>query len=466
MFQLTSRHRFAVFFTLYLFIFILILYSLFFAIFNFMVDYQIKKSLSEHMNEIINNRLVIDNNIITFKKDSDGSSLREFLVNEDLAAIFFDSKNNLVRSYGIFTVDNNQSMGKNIIPNVKQVITSKKLLQTKISWNSLQLNTFIVPLINDGRISGVMVLAKSISDYIIMRQTMITVFSVLGMATLLGSFFVGYILSFKTFLPIRKLTNTIEQLDFEQSEIHVHVKGNPKDELIILATKFNDMTDRLRDMTKRQKEFIANASHELKTPLTRAITSLELIESENKNLGEIKHIKDDLFHINTILEKLLLLTKMKKDIYISTRPQKILMLPMFERLRKLFAVILYEKHLQLLGTFPQTIEVVLPVEFLEIMFSNLISNSIKFSSPNKIIKLNVKEINKKLVIQVKDQGSGMNKDEIDQMFKRFYRGNQINKEAGHGIGLSLVKQICDLYGIKIDVVSVKKIGTTVTLTFS
>lgn len=465
MLQLTSRHRFAVFFTLYLFVFILVLYSLFFAIFNFMADYQIKKGLFEHMKEIISNRLIIDNNKIAFKIDSDGSSLREFLVNEDLAAIFFDSKINLIRSYGVFTVNNNQSMNKNIIPIINQVIATKKLEETKLTWNSLRLNAFIIPLIYKGKIAGVMILAKSTSDYITAQHTMLTVFVILGLATLVGSFFVGYTLAFKTFLPIRKLTNTIEQLDFEQKELHVHVNGNPKDELVILASKFNDMTDRLSDMTKRQKEFIANASHELKTPLTRAISSLELIESENKNLYEIKHIKNDLFHINTILEKLLLLTKMKKDIHISAHPQKILMSTLFERLKKLFTKDLIEKHLELKVTFPPTIEVILPIEFIEVIFSNLISNAIKFSSPNKIIQLVVKEVDHKLVIKVTDQGTGMNKEEIDHMFNRFYRGNQNGKEIGYGIGLSLVKQICDLYRIQLEVNSIINIGTSITLTF-
>lgn len=465
MFQLTSRHRFAVFFTLYLFVFILVLYSLFFAIFNFMADYQIKKGLFEHMKEIINNRLVIDNNKIAFKIDSDGSSLREFLVNEDLAAIFFDSKINLIRSYGVFSVNNDQNINKYVTPLINQVVASKKLEETKITWNSLKLSAFVVPLIYKGKIAGVMILAKSTSDYITAQHTMLTVFVILGLATLVGSFFVGYTLAFKTFLPIRKLTNTIEQLDFEQKETHVHVSGNPKDELVILASKFNDMTDRLSDMTKRQKEFIANASHELKTPLTRAISSLELIESENKNLYEIKHIKNDLFHINTILEKLLLLTKMKKDIHISTHPQKILMSTLFERLKKLFTKDLIDKHLELKVIFPPTIEVILPTEFIEVIFSNLISNAIKFSPPNKTIQLLVKEINNKLVIKVTDQGEGMSKAEINQMFNRFYRGDQDGKEIGYGIGLSLVKQICDLYRIQLDVDSIKNIGTSITLTF-
>lgn len=466
MFQLTSKERFAVFFTLYLFVFILILYSLFFAIFNFMVDYQIKKGLTEHMNEIIDNRLVIIDNQITFTKNSDGSSLREFLVNEDLAAVFFDPKNNLVRSYGVFTIKDDQSMEKNLKPLVKRVIDSKKLIESKFVWHSLKLNSFIIPLVYKGNISGVMILAKSTSDYVIMQQTMLTVFSILGVATLLGSFLVGYNLAFKTFLPIRKLTNKIESLDFEHDELQVQVTGNPKDELVILAKKFNEMTDRLKDMTRRQKEFVANASHELKTPLTRAITSLELIGTEHKNSQELELIRNDLFHINTILEQLLLLTKMKKDIHISTKPHTILMAPLFERLRKLFVSNLFEKHLKLTGSFPQEIKVILPVEFLEIISSNLISNAIKFSPPNKTVHLNVSEINKKLVLKVIDQGSGMNKEEIGQMFRRFYRGDLSKNEDGHGIGLSLVKQICDLYKIQIDVDSKKNIGTTITLTFS
>lgn len=466
MFQLTSRQRFAFYFTLYLFIFIIILYSLFFTIFNFMTNYQIKKSLFEHMREIISNRLVIENNQITFKKDSDGSSLREFLVNEDLAAVFFDSQNNLIRSYGFFAITNNLNLEKKIKPLVKQVIISKKFSETKLEWDTLKLKAFAVPLIYKKNISGVMILAKSISDYEVFQQTMLTVFAILGTVTLIGSFLIGSRLAFKIFLPIRELTTAIEQLDFEKSEIYVNVKGNSKDELIILASKFNEMTDRLRDMNRRQKEFIANVSHELKTPLTRAITSVDLVKSDNQNLYELKLIKDDLFHINLIIEKLLLLTKMKKDIHISTKPQTITVTPLFNRLKILFDAQLIAKKLTLIGVFPQKILINLPVEFLEIIFSNLISNAIKFSHPNKIIRFIIKEIDNNLVMRLVDQGIGMSTEEINHMFKRFYQSNQNDVKTGYGIGLSLVKLICDLYKIQLKVNSEVNNGTTITLVFS
>jgi signal transduction histidine kinase len=94
------------------------------------------------------------------------------------------------------------------------------------------------------------------------------------------------------------------------------------------------------------------------------------------------------------------------------------------------------------------------------ILANLISNAIKYSPQNTSIHLAVLESRKETIIQIEDEGIGMSETEANKVFNRYFRG--INN-IGYGIGLAIVKQICDLYHIGINVKSEKGKGTKITL---
>jgi signal transduction histidine kinase len=216
-------------------------------------------------------------------------------------------------------------------------------------------------------------------------------------------------------------------------------------------------------MTSRQKEFIANASHELKTPLTRAISSLEVLDSPTLPSAEIQSVKEDLFHINDLLNKLLFLTKLRKGNYLSSGLYTIDMKKLFQTVRDQLGNYLEKKQMTLLTTTPDSVVTKLPSEYLEIILSNLISNAVKYSMPGKKTIVNVIESDAQTCFTIQDEGIGMTEEETHHMFDRFYRGKTLsNKEKGYGIGLSIVKQICDIYDLNIHITSQKGKGTMIS----
>ncbi len=466
--QLTTKQRFAFTFTLYVFGFLIVLYSLFFVIFTFMTNYQIKKDLSDDMNEIVNNHLLLDNNRIIFRKDKTGASLKQFLLNENASSVIVDAKKNIVRSYGSFVYDGSgdKEFNRVLLPLIDRVFKSKSLFETQIVWNKQNFTVMVIPLINSHTLIGSLILSKSTADLFAFRQNMLTVFSILGFMSLVGSFIVGYLLARNTLNPLVRLSRVAETMDLENLESRLSMDGNPQDELVILVRKFNEMIGRLKEMTSRQKEFIANASHELKTPLTRAITSLEVLDVTPETKEEVKLIKEDLFHINTLLEKLLLLSRLNKDSHLVSHPKKIRLDALFSQVRKQFVNQCDIKRLKLNMIGPETVESRLPKEYLEIILSNLVSNAIKYSRSGGYIKLICKVSGRKTEIEVRDSGEGMAEDERSRIFDRFYRGKSASRLAkGYGVGLSIVKHICDIYKIGLTVDSHKDSGTTVRLTW-
>ncbi|MFA6533522.1 MAG: ATP-binding protein, partial [Patescibacteria group bacterium] len=148
---------------------------------------------------------------------------------------------------------------------------------------------------------------------------------------------------------------------------------------------------------------------------------------------------------------------------VMTKKHKIILEDIFISLKKYFKNKLLEKEITLVTNFPPSIETVLPSEYLEIILSNLLSNSIKYSQLKSLVSVMIKT-DLKTIIEIKDQGIGMTEEEVLHMFDRFYRGKTAHKEHGHGIGLSIVKQICDIYKLPIIVRSEKEKGTVIQLT--
>lgn len=365
--RLTSRSRFALTFSLYVFIFFLLLSAIFLGIFNYLAQAQIEKDLEREAAEIIERHLFFEGENLSFKKDEKGSSLRELLVTHNLSAVFFDKNKQVLRTYGIFSLADGEA-----------------------GADFIKLNA---PLKNNGRIIGSMTLAKSNQEYLILKNQINFIFVFLGALNLLGSFLLGYFLTRQTF------------------------------------------------------GFLVNASHELKTPLARAISSLELLPANPLVL----QIKKDLFEINSLFEKLLLLKTSRKN-FVSPEIYRLESKELIEKLRQRF---------KFTALAPQNFNLSLPKEYLLIILTNFLSNATKYGVGKEIF-LTIKTFIDKVEISVKDQGEGLGKNEQEKMFNRFYRGKKAFG-PGFGIGLSVVKQICDLYHLEIKVFSVKGEGTTVTL---
>ncbi len=455
--RLTTRQNFALTFTLYVFGFLVVLYSLFYLVFSLMSVYQLRQDLSNDAKEIISNHLLLDKGEIIFRKDKTGASLKQFLLNENASALILDAKKSTVRSYGLFIYDNTI-----LQPFINKVQASKKPENISVSLNKQKLEVIVVPLKTNGVQIGILVLGISVTDLYGFKQIMIDVFLLLGFLSVAGSFIVGYVLAGRTLTPLIKLAKVVEEMDFDRMESSLTVEGNPQDELVLLINRFNEMTIRLKDMASRQKEFVANASHELKTPLTRAITSLEVLPSSPETAAEIELIKGDLFQINALLDKLLLLTRLKKDSHSPNKNQSIKINRIFSIIKKQLEGKLKEKQITLTITSPEIIKTSIPFEYLEIILSNFISNAVKYSFNQKAVRVRVDQHQAGADIEIVDQGVGMTKEEAAHMFDRFYRGGA-NKEKGYGVGLSIVKQICDLYNIDIKVSSKKNRGTSIKI---
>jgi two-component system sensor histidine kinase CiaH len=220
---------------------------------------------------------------------------------------------------------------------------------------------------------------------------------------------------------------------------------------------------------EKQKSFVANAAHELKTPLTAIKTSLEVslmskkINSESKKI--IKENLEDVDSLTRLTENLLSLARIEEDDFVlsfeNVDLSKVVSRAVghvrpLAKLKNIKIIVSHKKNLSIFGNEDALVEVLMVI----------LDNAIKYSNKDTTIKLVIGNKGKKNFIKVIDQGMGIDKKHLSQIFDRFYRVDQARvNHSGYGLGLSVAKKIMNQHDGSIDVESTLAKGSTFTLVF-
>jgi len=219
-------------------------------------------------------------------------------------------------------------------------------------------------------------------------------------------------------------------------------------------------------------EFIANASHELKTPITSISGFSELVlnnlgDCDDKTKNYISKIYQSSLRMKTMIDELL---------YLSNLDYKSDSIPMTGLVR-LDTIILeiVESYHEFSRKNNVTIETLLieasilcSKPLIEHLISNLIENAIKYNKPKGKVTVSLEETHNKVILKVIDTGVGIDVKYLNKIYDRFYRvdGSRNRSTGGTGLGLTISKKICTVHGATIDVSSELNIGSTFTVTFN
>lgn len=466
--KMTTKNRLAVTFAGTVFVFLFTFSIAFVVILRSSLLNNVRSSVSEEAYEIIENHVLVDQGKITFVEDAKGNTLDEEIAEYGFSGLFLDTNLSYVAGYGLFGFynDEDKESVKKIVDFARQAKETKQPAHTVFTWNSRELFVFFAPIKSDQDVFGVAVIANPTDQVQEVIVNALLVFLGMAFFTLIGSLLLGYVFADRAFAPLTKFIKVVNKIDLNSLTSTVNFKGSAKDEFAILADRFNQMLKRLKVMSTRQKEFISNASHELKTPLTRSISSIDLIARNNPStMRELKEVRNDLFEINDLLDNLLKLARSKEELMLPGEKIKVVDLTV-DILRDVDKQI-KAKKITVNLKLETGLTILFPRDYARIIFTNIISNAIKYSPKNsKVLIVGARKAGG-VEVSIKDFGIGMTSLEQKKAFDRFYRARGSRKYApGHGVGLSVVKRICDLFGVKIKIVSEKKIGTEVKLVFN
>jgi len=237
-----------------------------------------------------------------------------------------------------------------------------------------------------------------------------------------------------------------------------------KDELGQLALTFNEMMNRLESSFKQIRQFSSDASHELRTPLTVMKGQNELILSKTRKPEEYQEVissnLEEINYMSKVLEDLFLLSKSDEN-QVKLDFKQFDLKPFLEEVCKHAEVLAEEKHIKIIITYLEAIQIKGDEVRLRQMIWNILHNGIKYTQIGGELKVSLRNDGKFCLITIQDTGIGIPEDELAFIFNRFYRVDKARSrdEGGSGLGLSICKQIAEAHKGAIEVESKLSIGT-------
>lgn len=277
--------------------------------------------------------------------------------------------------------------------------------------------------------------------------------------------FAGIYNAYWSLKPFRRLISEIESFNLKKNKKRLNISGS--DEVAQLSQSFNDLLNQLLKAYEDQKSFVTHVSHELRTPVTALLGQIEISLNKDRKPEEYRQVihsaQEEGLKIAQIINSLLELAEANMV------PENIELLN--ERIDELLFTIIdeFKKDYPLSRIsirFNQTPEDDKQLicfsnqRLLHILFRNLIENALKFSE-NKRIEVSIDYIPHFILIQIIDQGIGISKEDLNNVFIPLFRGQNVNPKSGHGLGLSIAKKIADLHKTTITIDSELNVGTTV-----
>jgi signal transduction histidine kinase len=313
------------------------------------------------------------------------------------------------------------------------------------------------------------VLASAIDLYGLRKLENLKMLLVLSLfISIIITIIAGRFYSRQALLPISKVIKNVENITASNLNSRVD-EGNKKDEIALLAITFNTMLERLESSFEIQKNFALNISHELRTPLTSITALIEIGLMKERNNSEYKEM------LSSVLEDIKVLNELSNGLldYVHSSIDVSLLMINEIRIDELILGIQEEiskrnPEYDIYFNFNELTEnentlIIYGNEgLLKIAFTNLVNNACKFSNEKSVsIKIDFTQYN--VVVRFIDHGRGIPKEDVERIFKPFFRSNNTSGIEGFGLGLPLVEKIIKIHGGEINIVSELGKGTEVTI---
>ena len=362
----------------------------------------------------------------------------------------------------------------------KLVENSPNLIHNKLEWdknqpenhpyytsyNAIELLVSQAKLMHHGEVVGYLVVGVStkhnqlVLDYL--KTTLILIFP----STVLLVFLLARFIASKSIKPVFHVINTAQIISENNLSERIRLPKN-RDELYKLSATINSLLDRLEVQIVKAKQFSADASHELKTPLSVIKGTLEILTRRERTTEQynekINYTLKQVDRLDNLVEQFLVLSRVEnnslqlKTVFFDMKSE---VLASIER----FSLFLNEKRLSVTIENLHSQYVENYQEFLAIIIDNILSNAIKYAPVDGRITLSsfVKEQNYHLVFE--DNGTGMREKEMAFIQQRHFRSDDTkDKELGYGLGLHIAEKLLLYVKGKMEIESIYLSGTTVTL---
>ena len=330
------------------------------------------------------------------------------------------------------------------------------------SFSEEMLSVF-APITSNFKVRGYVVIHTSMASLRSSSESILRISYIILIILFLLSLIILIFFTEMVYLPLRKITEATEQ--YAAGNMHYELQVDSEDEMGYLAASLSYMASEIARSEDNQKKFIANVSHDFRSPLTSIRGYLEAMLDGT--------IPPELYekYLNIVLNETERLTKLTNSLLtlnnLNTRGM------VLEKTDFDINTVIRNTAASLEGTCQQkriAIELVLTGDQLPVradmgkiqqVLYNLLDNAIKFSHSDSVIKIETTERRNKIFISVKDSGIGIPRDSLKLIWDRFYKTDlsRGKDKKGTGLGLSITKEIIQAHNENINVISTEGVGT-------
>lgn len=446
-----ARNYIAATATLFALVFILIYLVVHAAVYSHL-DNQLKQVADKHANEVF-----IDNGRITFinRDEWEEREHREVEVNpvfievHGLDGALMDRSPNLKADELEFSMNIKDNVPFNTFLNKKPIRQIKVEIERK------------------GETFGYISAAVPVEGYFIVLNTLRNILLASFSFSMLLLFLVARYLAGKSIQPVQSIIVSTQLIQHDNLNERITVPVN-RDELFHLASSINDLLTRIESSMKREKQFTADAAHQLKTPLAIMKGTFEvLIRKPRDNAEYIAKINAGIIEIDRMskmVDQLLLLARVDSKQH-PAQSTELSLVELIDNVIQRISKAITTKGISVIFEPESDFQVISDPFLLDLIIENLLSNALKYSQNGQLIEIGLEHDELETFISIKDEGIGIRNEELQKIFNPFYRADAIEHPGikGHGLGLSIVKRACKLALIDVNIKSEVGNGTTITL---
>jgi signal transduction histidine kinase len=388
----------------------------------------------------------------------DSEIITTYLVNND------SLNNNELQKY----LTNNNKIEISTNNNLTLSNTPKKILDTssKIFLSDfLNLADFNKPKtfnIKNYRIT----ITPFMENYLITSTVLLMFLSIISILSLLLIFIMGNKINKRMFMPIFTMTNSAKKITGNNLNERIDI-SNSYDELKNLGETFNKMIDRIESSLQKQKRFVNDASHELRTPIAVIQGYSNMLsrwgKDDEKILNEsVEVIKEESENMKSLVNSLLFLARSDSNKNILNKSSFLVNTLLNDLIKEYKLIDLNHKFVK---EIEENLIIHADKKLIKQALRIFIQNSIKFTPNNGTISLNSFSKRNNIILQISDTGIGIAKKDLEHIFDRFYKSDQSRSKefGGTGLGLSIAESIINSHNGQIKIQSKINIGTDIKI---
>ncbi len=396
------------------------------------------------------------------------TSLETVKTQLDSLAVYLNSIIRIINPSGRLVLDTNEPL------NVEDVVMIENFDPTQTSGSYYIVGDFfgnfeedvlsvLAPITSDYKVKGYVVIHCKMTDIEESCNSLLNISYITLVILFLLSLIILIFFTEIVYVPLRKITYATEQ--YAAGNMHYEFQVESEDEIGYLAASLNFMASEIARTEDDQKKFVANVSHDFRSPLTSIRGYLEAMldgtippEMHEKYLNivlnetdRLTKLTNSLLTLNNLNTKGMLLDKTDFDINQVIRNTAASFEGTCRKKKIAIELVLTDDEMYVNADMGK----------IQQVLYNLIDNAIKFSHDSSIIKIETSQKKNKLFVSVKDTGIGIPKEDLKFIFDRFYKSDSSRgkDKKGTGLGLSIVKEIIHSHNEHINVISTKGEGT-------